>query len=477
MKNNKRNFKWSFLIQLCNQLIGFIVTVVLARLLLPEDFGIVGILTIFINVSRIFTDGGMAVSLIRSEMVDQKDYTVVFWFNLMSSVFFYVLLFFSANFWSKFFDVKSLEELIKVYGITVIISAFTITQSVQLNRNLNFKAQFFVIFPSQVISSTIGIVLALYGFGIWSLVIRELSMAFISACLLWYQSPWYPEFNFDKKKFFHHFNFGYKLTLTELLTRVFSDIYKAIIAKFFSLAQLGFFTRAKSLQELPTQMVFNTVNRVMFPTLAKVSSDNDKLVQTYGKIIKRVNFFITPVLFFMYLNAELMIEILFTSKWLGTVPFFKILIIAAIIGPIQPYLMNILKVKGRSDLVLTASFVEYAFVGIGILAVFPFGINGLLYGIVFANLAKVFYSMHQVKKLIAYELKTQIYHLKDGFLVSAAGVFILVLFDFIASSIDSQFLLLSIKGMLYFSAIFFASVFFKIIVVRRKSAFINFTDK
>jgi hypothetical protein len=121
--------------------------------------------------------------------------------------------------------------------------------------------------------------------------------------------------------------------------------------------------------------------------------------------------------------------------------------------------------------------VEYAFVGIGILAVFPFGINGLLYGIVFANLAKVFYSMHQVKKLIAYELKTQIYHLKDGFLVSAAGVFILVLFDFIASSIDSQFLLLSIKGMLYFSAIFFASVFFKIIVVRRKSAFINFTDK
>jgi teichuronic acid exporter len=424
----KSSFKWSLMIQLSNQIFGFIITLILARILSPSDFGIIGLISIFINLSKKITDGGLTSSLIRTQDVTNRDFSTVFYFNLFCSTLLYFMLFFTAPFFASFFQVEIIENLIKVAGLTIIISAFTITQSVQLNKNLNFKTQYKILVPSLVLSATAGILAALYGFGVWSLVIKELVFSIVASIQLWYYSKWTPLWVFDKICLKIHFRYGYKLALTDLITQLFNDSYKAIIGKFFSASQLGFFTRAQSMQELPNQVVFNTVNRVLFPMLSKVQNDDIKLKKIYSQIIQVVTFIVTPFLMLLYIVAKPLFIFLLTDKWLPAVPYFKILIISAMIAPLQPYLLNICKVKGRSDLVLKLSIVEYIFIFLSMLAIIPFGITGLLWGLVAATLAKLLVAMVYAGRLIHYSIFEQIASLKDGFILSFIGyLFIAVL--------------------------------------------------
>ena len=417
----KKSFKWSLLIQLSNQIFGFIITLILARLLSPADFGVIGILTIFISLSKKITDGGLAASLIRTKDVTERDFSTVFYFNLIASLLLYLSLFVASPFIADFFKIELIENLLRVYGIIIILSAFTITQSIKLNKELNFKTQFRILLPSLILSGICGISAAYYGLGVWSLVVKEIVFSISASVQLWLYSQWKPLFVFDKDCFKKHFNFGYKLVLTDLISQVFNDSYKAIIGKIFSITQLGFFTRAKSMEELPNQIVFNTINRVLFPMLSQVQNDHNRLKHVYSQIIKLVTFLVTPFLMLLYLIADPLFIFLLTDKWSPAVPYFKILIIAGMIAPLQPYLLNICKVKGRSDLVLKLSMIEYLFILLSMLAIIPYGIIGLLWGLVAASLAKLLVAMIYAGKLIGYSFKNQLFDLKEGFLLSVIG--------------------------------------------------------
>lgn len=458
----KSSIQWSFLIQLSFQIIGFVVSVILARILSPSDFGILGILTIFINLSKKVTDGGLAASLIRSKEIDDKDFSTVFYFNLGCSIFLYVLLFLFSPIIASFFEVPLVEDLLKVHGLSLIISAFTITQSVRLNKDLKFKTQFKILLPSLLLSGGIGIISAYLGYGVWSLVIKEISFAFFASIQLWLYSKWKPLWLFDKNVFKKHFSFGYKLVLTDLVSQFFKDSYKAIISKSFSPAQLGYFTRAKSMEELPNSIVFNTINRVLFPLLSTVQNDPVRLKTVYSQIIKTVTFLVTPFLMLLHLIAEPLFIFLLTEKWLPAVPFFRILLIAGMIAPLQPYLLNICKVLGRSDLVLKLSLIEYFFISIGILAIIPFGIEGLLWGMVAATLAKLLIAMISAGKLINYSVKEQVIDLREGFLV---GFLVSMLIVFIQNvnllNISDPFLFISSTSLLFYILVFTISFILK----------------
>lgn len=459
----KKSFKWSLFIQLSHQVVGFIITLVLARMLSPSDFGVVGLITIFINISKKITDGGLASSLIRTKSLTDRDFSTVFYFNLFCSIFLYSILYFFATYIAGFFNLSILQDLIRVSGITIIISAFTITQSVKLNRSLNFKTQFKILFPSLIVSSIVGIFAANYGFGVWSIVFKEIAFSFLSALQLWYYSKWKPLLVFDKKLFKIHFNFGYKLVLTELISQLLNDSYKAVIGKNISIAQLGYFTRAKSMEELPNQIAFNTVNRVLFPILSSVQEDEKRLKEVYRKIIKLVTFIVIPFLMLMYINAESLFVFLLTSKWLPAVPYFKILIVAGMFAPLQPYLLNICKVKGRSDLIFKLSLVEYTFILLSMLAMFHFGIMGLLWGLVIATLSKLIVAMKIAGQLIGYTIYEQVLDLKDAFLLSGIGYLFSCLF--ISSKIldgFSPFLILITVSILYYGLLITLSSVFKV---------------
>ncbi|SDZ40652.1 Membrane protein involved in the export of O-antigen and teichoic acid [Rhodonellum ikkaensis] len=369
----------------------------------------------------------MASSLIRTKEVNDRDFSTVFFFNMLISIFLYSILFFLAPFIAIFFEVKIVENLLKLYGLVIVISTFTITQSVKLNRDLDFKTQFKILLPSIILSGLFGVGAAYLGYGVWSLVIKEIAFAVFASIQLWYYSNWTPLFIFDKNLFKIHFRYGYKLTLTDLISQFFKDGNKIIISKFFSPADLGFFTRAKTMEELPNSVVFNTVNRVMFPLLSKVQDDDIQLKKIYSQIIKVVSFIVVPFLLLLYVIAEPLFVFLITDKWLPAVPYFKILLIAAMIAPVQPYLLNICKVKGRSDLVLKLSMVEYLFIILSLFAIIPYGIIGLLWGLVLATLAKLVVTMFFAGRLINYTVKRQLLDLKEGFSI---GVFIFCIVSF-----------------------------------------------
>ena len=314
MSSIKSSFKWSFIIQASFQIIGFLVSIILARILSPSDFGIIGILTIFINLSKNITDGGLASSLIRTKDPSEVDFSTVFYFNLVCSVFMYAILFITAPFVAVFFKLPLIENLLRVFGVTIILSAFTITQSVKLNKELNFKTQFKILLPSLLISAIAGISSAYYGLGVWSLVIKELVFVTFSSAQLWLYSRWKPMWVFDKKSFRNHFHYGYKLVITDVISQFFNDSNKAIIGKFFSPSQLGFFTRAQTMQDLPNQVIFNTINRVLFPMLSKIQDSDIRLRDLYRQVIKIISFLVTPFLTLLYLVAKPLFIFLLTEK-------------------------------------------------------------------------------------------------------------------------------------------------------------------
>lgn len=406
--SGKSGMLWSFLIQGGTQAINFIVTVLLARLLMPEQFGLIGMIAIFIAISRALIDGGFVSSLIRTKDADNVDYSTVFFVNLISSLVLYGLLFITAPLIATFYEEEILINLIRVLGLVLIINAFSVVQSTKLNKSLQFKTQFKLQLPSLIISAIVSVWMAYNDYGVWSLVAKDLVYALLATLQLWWYSKWIPSFVFDKEKFKYHFNFGYKLSLTQIINTSFDNLYNVVIGKYFSAAQLGYFTRARSLEQLPTGFFYNGFNRVFYPLLAKVNDDDQQLKRVYSQLMRVVVFVVTPILVYLGVVAEPFFRWLLTEKWLPAVPYFQLLIISGIFYPIHQYNLNICKLKGRSDMVLKLSMLQNSLLLIGAFTAIWFGIYGLLYSLILINILITFTNAYFSGKLIGYHLKNQL---------------------------------------------------------------------
>jgi teichuronic acid exporter len=398
---------WSFMIQGGTQIINFIVTIILARLLLPEQFGLIGMIAVFIAISRALIDGGFVSSLIRTKNADDLDYSTVFFVNLGSAVILYGVLFFFAPFIAAFYEQDILANLIRVVSLVLIINAFSLVQSTKLNKELQFKTQFKLQIPSLIISASLSIWMAYHGYGVWSLVAKDLIYAIVASVQLWWYAKWVPKFVFDKEKFKYHFNFGYKLSLTAIINTAFDNLYNVVIGKFFSAAQLGYFTRARSLEQLPSGFFYNAFNRVFYPLLAKVSDNNEQLKKNYSKLMQIVMFVATPILVYLGVIATPFFRWLLTEKWLPAVPYFQLLLISGVFYPIHKYNLNICNLKGRSDMVLKLSMLHNILLFIGAFSAIWFGIDGLLYSLIIVNILITVINALASGKLIGYNLKQQ----------------------------------------------------------------------
>jgi O-antigen/teichoic acid export membrane protein len=407
-KSGKKGMLWSFLIQGGTQVINFIVTVLLARLLLPEQFGLIGMIAVFIAISRALLDGGFISSLIRTKDVDNVDYSTVFFVNLISSLILYGLLFITAPFIADFYEEEILINIIRVLGVVLIINAFSLVQSAKLNKALQFKTQFKLQLPSLLISALVSIWMAYNDYGVWSLVAKDLIYAMLATIQLWWYAKWIPSFVFDKDKFKYHFNFGYKLSLTQIINTSFNNLYNVIIGKYFSAAQLGYFTRARSLEQLPTGFFYNAFNRVFYPLLSKINDDDQQLKRVYSQLMRLVVFIVTPILVYLGVVAEPFFRWLLTEKWLPAVPYFQLLLISGIFFPIHQYNLNICKLKGRSDMVLKLSMLQNSLLLLGAFSALWYGIYGLLYSLIIVNILITLVNAYFSGKLIDYGLKNQV---------------------------------------------------------------------
>lgn len=379
----------------------------LARLLLPAEFGLIAMLSVFIGIGNALINSGLTSSLTRTEILDEDDYSTVFYFNIVGSLFVYGLLFLLAPLIASFYNQNLLISVIRVYGIIFIINSFSTVQLTRLNIIMDFKTQMKVSVPSLIISGLIGVLFAKYNFGVWSLVYMAISQSILNTIQLWYWSNWKPILVFKKEKFFKHFRFGVNLLLSSILDIVFSGSYTIIIGKYFAPVQVGFYNRADSLQMLPVGNISSVINKVTYPMFSSIQSDTAKLKNIYKRIMKMIIFLVVPTLFIMSALAEPLFRFLFTDKWIQSVPYFRLLCFTGVLYPIHSYNLQILKVKGRSDLFLKLEIIKKIIMCLILIVSFQFGIYGLLYGSIINSVIALFINASFSGKLINYPLREQ----------------------------------------------------------------------
>ncbi|TBW26621.1 lipopolysaccharide biosynthesis protein [Gramella sp. KN1008] len=420
---------WTFTQQFGNQVIGFVVSLVLARILLPEEFGLIGMIAVVVSVGGALLEGGTTNSLIRDTDCNQTDYATIFFFQVSASVVIYGIIYLLAPLVSSFYKEPLLTSILRIYSISLIINALSSVQFARLTKVMNFKTQTIIAIPSAIIGGIIGVWMAMNGYGVWSLVWSNLFLSLANTAQIWIYSKWFPIFKFDPKKLGKHLNFGYKLILSDLLNRIFNNIFLIAIGKSFSAAQVGFYTRAETMNQLPVKNISKALGKVTFPLFVKIQRDDKRLRVVYSKLMKMVIFIIAPVLIFLAFLAEPIFRFLFTEKWLPAVPYFQVLCVTGIMFPLHSYNLDVLNVKGRSDLFLKLEIVKKILILITLLVTLPFGIMALLYGQVFVSLMAFFINAHYTGKYIDYTALQQLRDVIPIILLAAISGLVILLED------------------------------------------------
>lgn len=371
---------WTLLERLGTQVIGFVVTIVLARLLSPTDYGVIGMLAVFMSISQMFIDFGFGSALIRKKDRTDVDFSTVFWFNLISAVFFYSILFFAAPSVADYYRMPILVNVLRVIGLNLIIHALYTIQSTRLTAAVNFKPQAKVAVMSCILSGVVGITLAYFGFGPWALVGQQLSAAIFSGSLYWTFSGWRPAFVFSVSAFKELFGFSSKIVAAGLLHTIYTNISPLIIGRKYTAADLGFYSRADTLAALPGGIFQGTLGRVVFPILSSIQDDEARLRAAYNKYLRLMTSLVAPSMLLLAACAKPLIVLLIGEKWLPCVPYLQLLAIGWMIDPIILVNLNILYVKGRSDIVLKLEIIKKTIAIAIVVAAVQYGVLWLCVG-------------------------------------------------------------------------------------------------
>lgn len=445
---------WTFAQQFSVQLINFVVQIILARLLMPEDFGLIAMLMVFISIGQTLMDGGMTSSLIRMKKPDHLDYSTVFVANFMVSIGVYIFVFAIAPFVADFYEQEVLKNILRVFALTFVIRAFVAVHVAKLTKEMNFRTQMKLQIPSTIIGAILGVVLAFNGYGVWSLVFMNLVQTIVFTIQNWIFIKWRPSLVFDKIRFKYHFNFGYKLTLSALLDSIYNDAYRIVIGKFFSPAQVGYFNQAETMRLFPVQQIGTVMGKVTYPLFSNIDGD-EKLRSVYKTTMKLVLFVVVPVMLILILIAKEGFTLLFGDKWIPAVPYFQILAIASIIRPISVYNLNILKVKGRSDLFLKVEVVKKVIGLVTIALGFPFGVMGLVISLTCVSFLFTAINMIYCGKLIDYSFWIQVKDISMLFVIGFISFFIsYLIYNYLLRDISVEIAIIAIIGTLYLTIYF-----------------------
>ncbi|MBP2241864.1 O-antigen/teichoic acid export membrane protein [Cytobacillus eiseniae] len=353
-----RGLFWSILDLLSNQGIQFLIQIILARLLLPEHFGLIGLTIVFIAISNAIIDGGISQALIREQKVTQTDYSTIFYFNLLMSCAVYAALFTFAPMISTFFKEPQLILILRLLSLGSIIHSFSIIQKVQLTKNVDFKRQTKVSIISSVASGIIAVICAFNGFGVWAIVIQTLSMQGIQSILLWLLNGWRPSFVFSYSSFKRFFKFGSRLLAANMISTVYSNIFYLLIGRMYSSSQLGYYTNAVRLSEMASFSLTVALQRVTYPVFSRMQDNQAVLRSSFKRIIKITTFVNFPIMAGLAAIAPSLIHLLFGEKWMAMVIYFQLLCLSGMLYHLHAINLNILQVKGRSDLFLQLSIVK-----------------------------------------------------------------------------------------------------------------------
>lgn len=409
---------WSAIDQISRSGIQFLVGIILARLLSPDEYGLIGILTIFTTIFIFICDSGFTIALVRKKEVQDEDYSTVFYINLVLSIIMSAALFFSAPLIATFFKRPELVSLTQVMSSIVIINALGIVQRARLTKAINFKTQTKITLISTISSGVVGISMAYSGYGVWSLVGQQITSQSLNTILLWINNKWLPKLVFSIQSFREMWAFGWKLLVSGLIDSAWTQIYQVVVGKFYAPETLGLYTRAKQFSQMFSTNLTNVVQRVSFPVLSSIQNDRERLKKAYQRVIRATMLPTFVLMFGMAACAKPMILLLIGEKWIGCVGFLQIICIYGSLYPLHAINLNMLQVQGRSDLFLKLEIIKKCIsVGPILLGVFV-DIYMMVAGSLVVSCISYYLNAYYSGPFLNYSIKDQIIDILPSFFVA-----------------------------------------------------------
>ena len=419
---------WSSLERLSVQGIQFIIQIVMARILMPEDYGVIAMLAIFLAVFQSFIDSGFSSALVQKHDRTEVDYATVFYFNIGVSVVMFLVLFFSAPLIAMFYETPILTSVTKVVAINLLIIAFSVVPRARFTVLIDFKTQAKASLTAVIISGTVGIWMAYNGFGVWALVFQSLLNNGINTLLLWILSKWWPLWTFSMTSFKKLFFFGSKLLLSGLLDTIYRNLYTLVIGKRFATQELGYYSRADQFAQFPSANLSSIISRVAFPVMCEVQHDDAQFQSVFYKFLRISTFIIFPLMIGLAALAEPFIRLVLTEKWLGIVVLLQILCFAYMWYPVHGLNLMLLQARGRSDLFLRLEIIKKIIGMITLIATIPFGIIVMCLGLVISSVLCLYVNAYYTKKHFNIGLFQQIRDIFPSLLLSGSmGVLVFFL--------------------------------------------------
>lgn len=453
------SFIWRFAERFSAQIISFVVSIILARILSPEDYGIVALVLVVTNIMQVFVDSGLANALIQKKDVDDLDYSSVFYFNIILCILLYIVLYISSPLFSYFYENNDFIYLFRVLGLTVIVSGVKNVQQAYVSKTLQFRKFFFATIIGTIFSAIIGIILAISGYGVWAIIVQYLSNICIDTLVLWIIVRWRPKRIFSIKRLKHLLSYGWKLLVSGLLDSFYQNIWQFIIGKIYSPSDLAFYNQANKLPNVIISNVNTSIDSVLLPVLSKEQDDLNNIKSMTRRAIKTAVYIISPLMIGLAATSEVIVKLLLTEKWLPCVPYLVIFSITYIFMPIHTANLNAIKALGRSDIFLKLEIVKKI---IGVICLFisvRMGVLAMAWMVLIINFLCQLINTWPNKKMLNYGYIEQIKDIIPTLLISAVMGIIVYFIKFLFTNIYITFLIQVFTGIVIY---IFLSIFFKI---------------
>ena len=409
-----KNFVWRFAERCGAQLVTFIVSIVLARILAPEDYGQIALITVFTTIMQVFVDSGLGTALIQKKDADDLDFSSVFYFNFVICLILYVVMFVTAPFIAGFYGNSSLTSIIRVISLTIVISGVKGIQQSYVSRNMMFKRFFYSTLGGTVFSAFFGIALAYAGFGVWAIVAQQLSNTAIDTLILWLTVKWRPKRMFSWVRLKGLLSFGWKMLASSLLDTVYNNIRSLIIGKMYSSSDLAYYDQGKKFPNVIVTHINTSIDSVLLPTMASAQDDAGRVKSMTRRAIKTSTYIMAPLMMGLAFCAEPIVGLVLTDKWLPCVPFLRIFCVTYMFYPIHTANLNAIKAMGRSDLFLKLEIVKKV-VGIALLlSTMWFGVMAMAYSLLISSILSQIINSWPNRKLLRYGYLEQLKDILPG---------------------------------------------------------------
>lgn len=415
-----KSFFWRFAERSGAQIVSFIVSIVLARILVPEDYGTIALVTVFTAILQVFVDSGLGTALIQKKDADDLDFSSVFYFNFCVCIILYVGMFIAAPYIALFYEDRNLTAVVRVLSFTLVISGVKGIQQAYVSRNLLFKRFFFSTIGGTIFSAFLGIGMAYTGLGVWALVAQQLSNAAIDTLILWITVKWHPKRMFSWKRLKSLLTFGWKLLVSALLDTVYNNLRNLIIGKFYTSTDLAFYNQGDKFPKLVVTNINTSIDSVLLPTMSNVQDDRERVKHMTRRAIKTSTYVMAPLMMGLAFCAEPIVKLVLTDKWLPCVPFLRIFCITYMFWPVHTANLNAINAMGRSDWFLRLEIVKKITGMIILLSTMWFGVMAMAYSLLLSSVLSQIINSWPNRILLNYGYLEQVRDFAPSILLAVA---------------------------------------------------------